>query len=82
MSDTCRSCRFWNGVRKGGNGVGQCLRRGPLGGDHVPWQTLEIPLHSPIAVWPVTEHGQWCGEYRRFSSETGQDVSGVQMEQG
>lgn len=62
---TCGTCRFWRtsgrgeGVRPDGDtGWGQCRRMPPA----LP--VVRDDKLLLVGLWPHTEEGDWCGEWR------------------
>jgi hypothetical protein len=55
----CRHCRFWDVIMVES---GYCRRYAPRG-------VVEVAIEDDdddapvVAVWPVTHHDDWCGEY-------------------
>ena len=55
MTDTCETCRFFNGPFEWTNGWGECRRHAPV----------TIPRGITTEYWPPTHPSDWCGDYSR-----------------
>lgn len=60
MSESCASCRFWNGEPDAKWGEAACRIRAPRA---YP-QSDPSYVSSVITVWPETRYNDWCGEYQ------------------
>lgn len=58
MGEKCRSCYYWDRQKATHNGY--CRRLPP-----VPLKATLKPALPPPAVWPVTNSGDWCGEWKQ-----------------
>jgi DNA-directed RNA polymerase alpha subunit len=61
VAERCDGCRFWGGF-SGGAAVGECRRYPP----RLDQDRLADPNDDGRfrGVWPETEAGDWCGEFR------------------
>lgn len=56
-NEVCRTCKFWNGDEFKPNGW--CYRHAPL-----PVVAGQMEANgSMVALWPVTNSQDWCGEW-------------------
>lgn len=53
----CERCAWWDG--EAGGGEGQCLRRAPIAAS---------AADGYGAVWPITDAGSWCGEFKESAA--------------
>lgn len=72
MSETCKTCRFWE-TDSNGSGVH---------GYHTDGSFSNCRAHSPIMIddtkyrfeanarWPVTGHWAWCGDYEARKAQS------------
>jgi hypothetical protein len=58
----CRSCRWWDGWP--GDDAGFCRRHAPKPLPLIIVQDEAGDDHAE-AIWPITTHDDWCGEYQR-----------------
>lgn len=61
MSESCATCRFWNGEHGAKFGTEVCRIRAPRA---YP-QPDPSYVSSVLTVWPETRYNDWCGEYHR-----------------
>lgn len=62
MEPRCHNCRFWKDT--GTNYGGDCRRHSP-----VPLIEADSPTRFPIAIWPVLDGDQWCGDHMPINEE-------------
>lgn len=53
VTEICLNCRFWQKPKVAHSATGECHRFAPIPGSD-----------SEQARWPLTDSGQWCGEFQ------------------
>lgn len=84
MSESCETCRFWQEISGGTNGL--CRRYPPqvnifaiveFAGEFDPkhpetptgYKTLDEAAHDYHYLHPATDESNWCGEWRRIKGQ-------------
>ncbi|NYZ12080.1 hypothetical protein HL658_05925 [Azospirillum sp. RWY-5-1] len=63
-TDTCYTCRFWEGLGMRGRGPkGVCRRFPPV-----------VTPRNPDGRFPLTLTTDWCGEWRRETGQAGAET--------
>ena len=61
MDEACETCKFWEEDR-GKFGFGVCRKNAPTPVTRI--LKRDVSDDDFLAMWPVTDCGDWCGEYK------------------